>query len=179
MDVHILTGARTALLNKKAQLNFGFIIALLILVGLIISVTTGILDLLPSIKHEAETAALEPRASVVSKLLLEDPGYPADWSAATVQRVGLLHYDSYKNKSVLGRLNSTKLDHVGTLSYDAVAHQIGLMNETSFRLRVMNGSTILDINSSRPGGTSSVYTMRRIFAIDNTGFGNVTLEVWE
>jgi len=53
------------------------------------------------------------------------------------------------------------------------------MNETSFRLRIMNGSTFLDINSSRPGGTSSVYTIKRIFAIDDTGFGNVTLEVWE
>jgi hypothetical protein len=171
MAVHIL--------NKKAQINFGFIIAVVILVGLIISATTGILNIIPGIKHEAEAAAMEPRVSILSKLLLDDPGYPAEWYAGTVQRVGLLHYNTFTNKSILGQINSSKLSYIQTLTYNNLAHQLGIMNETSFRLRIENTTIILDINNSMPGGTSSVYVVKRFMTIDNQNVVNVTLEVWE
>jgi|TARA_Y100000034_G_scaffold94516_1_gene114528 hypothetical protein len=170
----------TVPLNHKAQINFGFIIAVVLLMALVIAATTGILNMLPSIKREAQASALEPRAFVIGKLLLEDPGYPAEWYSSTVQRVGLAHYNSYSGKTVLGRLNSSKIDYINTISYNTIAHQLGLANDTGFRLRLTNASgVILDINLSSPGATSSVYVLQRALVIDNNSIANATLEVWE
>ncbi|MFH1450974.1 MAG: hypothetical protein ABIF92_03260 [archaeon] len=199
MDIHILSsgaqghrgsgaqkkyserqGSRPAgLLNKKAQINFGFIIAVLLLLVLMISVTTGVLNLLPSVKHDSKTAAVEARAGVISKLLLGDPGFPADWTNSP-QRVGLLHFDEFKNDTVLGRLNSTKIDYINTLTYFDVADQLGVGNDTSFRVIGYNGSVFLDINNSIPGGkTSGVYVLKRLLSVDGTSYANVSVEVWE
>lgn len=172
MALHLLAQGR-------GQINFGFIIAVLLLVVLVITAATGILGILPSIKHEAKASALEPRAFVISSLLLENTGYPPDWTSANVERVGLLQYDSFKERAVLGRLNSTKITHASTLSYDTVAEQLGIGNETSFRVTISNAATLLDLYGSEPGGTSSVYVMRRVLALDDTGLVNVTVEVWE
>jgi hypothetical protein len=166
-------------LNQKAQVNFGFIIAVLLLIVVIITATTGVLDKLPSIKHDAETSAMAPRIEVISKLLLEDPGYPATWTSANVERVGLIHHNSYNNKTKFGQLNSTKINYVATLSHDTIAHQLGLFNDTNFRLRVSNANMILDINQSLPGSTASVFVLNRVFSLDGTSFVNATLEVWE
>ena len=165
---------------KKAQMNFGFIIAILLLLVLIISASTNILDMIPFVKHESEAAAMEPQAFMLSKLLLDDPGYPADWTSTTVQRVGLLYYDSAENKSVLGQLSSDKILTAANLSYDTVASQLGFYNDTSFRLKIINASgVILDIKNSLPGSTSNVFVIRRILSLDNKWIVNATVEVWE
>ena len=123
--------------------------------------------------------SLEPQAAVISRLLIEDTGWPSDWTSSNVERVGLLHHNSYSNKSILGQLNSTKIDYVNSISYSTIAHQLGLGNDTSFRLRADNGTVFLDINNTLPGSSSSVYVLKRVLSVDNTGFANVTLEVWK
>lgn len=164
--------------NTKAQLNIGFILAIVLLTIIIISATLSILRMVPTANEEIEKANLQAVTLDLSKILLDDPGDPADWISSPT-RVGFAEFNNYTQLPVVGKLNKTKLDYVNSsMTYGDFKTSIGLNNDTDFILLIKdNISTIFYKRGIFPEKVSNVIVLNR-FAVINRTQVNVTLTVW-
>ncbi|MFH1424959.1 MAG: hypothetical protein ABIG20_04805 [archaeon] len=167
---------------KKGQINLGFVVAVLLLIVLIISTTMTVVGWAPEVVDEARHKALESKATDLGKLILEDPGMPADWNDPTLVDVpGLALYNEYSKETVIGKLDTIKIVGWELLGYQEVKIKLGLDNDTNFRLTI-NSCNTTDFYGSLPDETTRVVRVRRHLVIgnltNNDCTSNVTLWVW-
>lgn len=164
--------------NYRGQINFGFIVAVVLLVVLVISSTQSILRTVPGVKDETKASVLFSKARSLNELMLDTPGDPPGWSSSDPTYFGLAEYDAYSQEVILGRLSHAKVSHASSsMSYHDVATLLNVGNDTSFRLLV-NDSATMDMYHELPGSASNAVVMKRVMVMDDQPI-NVTLTVWQ
>jgi hypothetical protein len=171
------------ILNKKAQINLGFLIAVVLLSILVLVVVLSILRTLPASSYAMEQENLRSNAVGLGTLLVEDPGYPSDlnqWGLAP-QRIGFADYNAYSNRTKLGELSLEKINYIETnITYSNAKSGLGLEGY-DFRVQIVNNSdssVLLDFYNSTSPETSNSVAIKR-FSIVQSVPVTITLEVWE
>lgn len=173
------TGKKNKLHCKSAQINMGFVVSMLLLSVLIITTTVVVINWMPSIKENSQQETLRSMAVDLNKMLLEDPGSPADWwSISQVERIGLAEYDTNLNEIILGKLDLTKITETEDAGYRFTQGKLELNNDTAFRLQIENGSiNLMDQHDLLPAGGTRVVVVKRTMVVGDD-IVNVTLWVW-
>lgn len=182
-------GDDISITQKKAQINLDFIVSIVLLSVMVISVVAFLLRMVPDVKDEADLFYVQSRALDINRLLIDDPGAPANWSNWSAEyptseeffRVGFALFDNYSNEVVYGQLDIDKVKYTNaSLDYSYVKNNLGVENETDFRVIITNATTLLlDLynNSTSTPSTRNVVVLRR-FMVMNHSYVNVTLMVW-
>ncbi len=166
------------ILNNKGQLNLGFVVSVVLLIMLILFVMTNVLNMIPSIRDRTEQTTLEINALSLSKMLIETPGYPYDWTSNPA-RLGLAQYNNYSHKTIIGKLDPSKVNYANnTALYSVFKTNLGIENSLNFHLIIRNStSVVLDLYNTTPSKTSNVVSLRK-FAVINQTPVNITLLIW-
>jgi hypothetical protein len=149
---------------------------------LVIAVTLAILNVIPDVQKESRINALQARAVDLSKIILEDPGYPFMWDESAPERIGFSEYNNYSNMTVLGELDEVKIDNATiNYSYSFLRNSLGISNDSALNFRLLieieNGIDS-DFYEYPPPNSSNVVSLKR-FATTNGSLTNITLVVWQ
>jgi len=172
------------LLNRKSQVNLGFVVSIGLLAIMVMYSTFSIVRMVPTFKYELKENNLQMDAIILGSLLFDEPGYPTSWTQGNYERVGFAYYDAFAAKTVMGCLDMNKFINANaSLTYSNIQSSLGLGNDTDFRIKFENSSgTLLDVYASSPGENAPVVVIRRFLTIGNLTDKfepvNVTLYVW-
>ena len=167
MDFHIR-------LNRKGQLNLGFIVAVMLLAFMIFGIVLMVLRSIPAFTDEAEQSNLRANAESLSVLLFEDPGNPINWDG-TLDRVGLAKLD-YSNSVVNGELDQGKISSLAALPYSTA--KSSLNSSVDFSIKIEQGASVLLNYKPEIVPTSENVVVIKRFMVINNNAANVTLRVW-
>jgi len=150
---------------RKGVADIEFTLSVIVFLSIITFVTFVIISNIPLLRSESYNNDLRARAYEISQLLMFDTGEPANWTNATVKRLGLSSGERY----------SVSMDKANNLSalcsapggYQAVKSLLG-QNLTDVR-----------INITAPGanvqcGPQITRTSRTEFSITRIGMINAT-----
>jgi hypothetical protein len=129
--------------------------------------------------RELRTETIRSEAYQISELLINDAGYPIDWSLGNVERIGL---SSNLNKANL--LSMSKINSIGTncapgYGYDFVKNKIGAEDDFSlFVYRQPGNIPILACYPSLIVIRDINITVRRPVVFDDGNYGELVLQMW-
>lgn len=106
--------------DNKGVLQLGYMIALILLVGIIVLAVTNIFDVITQEHISARNARLERTASDISELLIKSSGVPSDWEndPESLESLGLA-----KRSYVL---SEKKVEVFSSLSLEEVRDSLGV-----------------------------------------------------
>lgn len=166
----------------KGQISFvEYLVAFTIFVVFVGYLSIQLLKFVPEYLNQITSERIRSEAYQISEILVNDPGYPIDWTAANVKRLGL----SDETKNLTNALSLTKINQIGDginlckPGYDNVRKWLASdYNFTMILTRKSSPEQVL-INC-RPttfavGGTNT--TVRRIVSFDSS-YGELIVQMW-
>lgn len=150
---------------KKGVADIEFTLSVIVFLSIITFVTFVIISNIPLLRSESYNNDLRSRAYEVSQLMMFDTGEPANWTNATVKRIGFSAGERYSIS--IDKINNFSALCSAPSGYQSVKAMLG-QNFTDIR-----------VNITAPGvnvqcGSQVTKTSRTEFAITRFGVINST-----
>lgn len=121
----------------KGITNFEFVLSVFVFLSTMAFVAVSIINEVPGLHDKATEDIIKSKTYYTSQMLMFDKGYPQNWTAGTVERLGLSIGSPYI-------LNQTKIT------------ELGILCSNTDRLRqLINGDIIINITGQN--GASLLY----------------------
>lgn len=153
--------------RKRAQVWYAdFAIGLLIFMVAIVGFMTYTYTEVTSDEEDLDSLIID--AKVIAASLVSE-GYPADWNATNVTRVGLTDGDH--------RIDQSKLDIFSNLSYSDRAGVMGTTKDYYFYMQYANGTRFNILGQS--GNESDVLVQVTRIVIYNNTMARMVFYLWQ
>lgn len=167
---------------RKAQISFvEYIVAFSIFLAFVAYFSFRVLSLMSEYSNEVKTERIRVEAYQLSELLINDPGEPIDWDeGSSTRRFGLSDENSNRtNLLALNKVNEFEVNCSGT-GYHDVKKLLGSENDFSIFLKAKQPSEKILIDCYPPQIITRAVnvTVRRIVALDDGSFGELTIQMW-
>jgi len=163
----------------KGQFNIEYLVAFGIFVTLIGYVHLSLTHILPEYILEVRKETTRSDAYLLSEVLINDPGSPADWSdPSTAKRIGLS--DDTQNRTNL--LLKSKINNFCSDGYDVVKERIGTDRDFSILILDKDTGTVFSSCSPAIVPTTAINTIVKRIATyrdgSNYGYVEVIVQMW-
>jgi hypothetical protein len=164
----------------KGQISIEYIIALILFIVFVLFFFVQLLNQQPIYMRELRSEIVRSEAYQLSEMLINDAGYPIDWTIANVQRIGL---SSNLNKTNF--LSKSKISSIGTScngGYTFIKNKIGAEDDFSLVIwqlpRQASDNPLLSCFPSQIALRDINITIRRPVAFEGGGYGELVLQMW-
>jgi len=169
----------------KGQISIDYYVALIIFIFFVVYFLFQTTNLVPVFVNQMEEQRMRSETYQMSELLVNHAGVPANWdlllpnNIGQIQRIGLL--DQTTNKT-----NRISVAKVASLDFicDTQGQQFlrsRMMTDLEFSVIIVDrtdGSTELDCVSNTTNSRGFLVTTRRVVALDDGRYGELTMQVW-
>jgi len=169
--------------KSSGQFGYDYFISLVIFILFVVYIAFQIMGMRPAYLREVRNEILRSEAYQLSELLVNDPGEPQDWSAASVRRIGLADENSDKTNY----LSAVKISRLAGLCPDAgysdgFQQLFGIDEKYQFSIIVKNIISGLPIADCHPSSLIAARTVnvsvKRVVALSTGGYGEVAVQMW-
>lgn len=162
----------------KAQISFvEYLVAFVIFVIFLGYFSIQILKVVPEYLNRMRGVTIMSETYQISEILVNDPGYPIDWTKDNVQRLGL----SDETKNITNYLSLRKINEIGsscTPGYDKI--KASLASDQDFSIILINsssGNNLIDCHPTTTAVREIKTTVRRIVSFDSS-YGELIIQMW-
>jgi hypothetical protein len=173
---------------NKGQINVEYIISITIFITIALYFAVQVMQRTPAYIRASRNEYLQSEVYQISELIINNAGEPSNWetlwqaSPQSVLRFGL------SSGQKVNLLSTGKIQMLGTACssapnyYDNVRSRLGIDPQdyqiSLFIKDAVNGATLLDCMPTSIISRQSVVTFRRMVALSNGNYGELTIQAW-
>lgn len=171
--------------TKKGQINVEYIISITLFIGLVSYVGYQLMQQSPVYLNAVRLEYIQSEGYQISELLINDVGYPSNWediwssSPSGVKRFGL---SEGTKQNLISVDKTTLLNTICRSNYQGVMNRLGV-DTSNYQVSLVvkndvSGGILLDCRPSQIVSRRDVANFRRVVALSDGNYGEVTIQVW-